>query len=802
MQRGIERLTAPASCFSRGTISAFALLIFTFCGLALEVTLIRLYSVIFLQGYVYLLISLSVAGLGFGAVWVYYANQKMQCLFFGFLSALTMLAFFAIIFVNYLSVHFLFSLIPTMLLFAGIGAATTVLFQKSSLPIPLLYGTDLFGAALGAISSVHLLNAFGAVRVIVILLVCVALSSLLVVYLFYGSVRRWTAVSMLAIAAMGALLFLDAAHLVSPRHNRLKDMSTVLADKKNNPRIVTTRWTAFGRSDLVETDNPLFKTLYIDGAAGTKMLSLKDGVIDPALERALRYEYVGGIPLLSIPEEQRIRAAVIGSGGGIDVVTLLAADYQDITAVEINPDFIKIVRDYGEYNGDIYNDNPKVEVVNEEGRTYIRSAKKRFNLIHMSLPIIKSARSIGSYALTENHLFSYEAFNEYLEALEPEGYLIVVAHYTGEAYRLVANVLKAFERKKIPAQMAMKHIVLIGRDSAPALILRKNAFTTEDAETYYGMIRTLGQEGSSNFIPHVDQHVIEYRDQETGRMKSKLMLNQLLYRLSRGDIDLGTFVDLQPENVSPVSDDSPFFYQMKKILPKEILIVLSVSITLLVSLSIFFSKSAAASTCSKKYYFIYFGILGCAYMAVEIAVIQKFILLLGHETTVLGYLLALILVSTALGSYASSAIALSEGRMKGCLLMAGAFIGMFFPLSAYVLGVQSAGPISIRLIFASIAIFPIFFVLGYPFPALLSIVKQEHSGIRLIPWMIGANSAGTMLGGCLAICIAMVWGYSYVLLTGILLYWLMAAFLVLFKYRFQLQTGFRFDLSRSKTVTS
>jgi len=801
MKKVLDQNLDSASCFRQGIMPAFALLIFSFCGLALEVSLIRLYSVIYLQGYVYLLISLSVAGLGFGAVWVYYANEKILHMFFRSLSFFPMLLFVSILGVNYLSVHFLFSLIPTILLFACIGASTTLLFQKTSLPVPLLYFADLCGAAMGAICSFYLLNAFGTVRLILLLLVFMALSSLLVVQLFYNSGKHWTVVCMFALVASGALFFLDLSHAVSPRHNRLKDMSTVLADKNNNPRIVATRWTSFGRSDLVETDNPLYKTLYIDGAAGTKMLLLKNGDIDPALERALKYEYIGGIPLLPIPEKQRENAAVIGSGGGIDVVTLLAADYKNITAVEINPDFIEIVRKYSAYNGNIYNNHPNVEVVNQEGRTYIRSANRQFDLIHMSLPIIKSARNIGSYALTENHLFTYEAFNEYLAALHPEGYLIVVAHYIGEAYRLVANAVKAFEQNNIPAQIAMRHIVLIGRDSAPALIIRKNAFTEADAEIYYGMIRTLGQVGSSNFIPYVDQHMIEHRDRETGQVKLKPMINELLYSLSRGEIDLEAFVDLQPENVTWISDDSPFFYQMKKILPKEILIVFCASIILLILLTIFFRKSPAAKIGGANTYFIYFGIIGCAFMMVEIAVIQKFVLLLGHETVVLAYLLSLILVSTGLGSYVSGTMKISDSRLKGCLLLAIAFSGVFFPLSGQALSAFTTQSIGIKLFYASILIFPLFFMIGFPFPTLLSRIKQQHSGIQLFPWVIGVNSIATMVGGCLAVCIAMLWGYSYVLIAGTLLYGAMIVFLSLFKYRLQQKAGCRFDLVRSEYMT-
>ena len=98
------------SWFTEGVIPAFTLFVLTFCGLALEVSLTRLYSVIFLQGYVYLLISLSVAGLGFGAVWVYYANEKSLQLFFQLLSLFPLLIFLLIVGVNHFATPFVFFL--------------------------------------------------------------------------------------------------------------------------------------------------------------------------------------------------------------------------------------------------------------------------------------------------------------------------------------------------------------------------------------------------------------------------------------------------------------------------------------------------------------------------------------------------------------------------------------------------------------------------------------------------------------------------------------------------------------------
>ena len=753
-----------------GVVLSVALFIISFSGLAFEVSLTRLYSVIFLQGYVYLLISLSMAGLGIGAVLVYYLTEKSLGLLFHLLVFFPLLTLALIIGVNYLTTQFTFSLIPVLLLFACIGASTTFLLQRSTISISFLYFVDLCGASAGALASFFLLNAFGAVKVIMLLAMLMSLSIGLIIY-HYFKLKRMGLIGYLVLVTLSIpLLFLDLTSLVSPQYNRLKDMSRVMAEQGKAPKIVETRWTAFGRLDLVETNNPLSKTLYIDGAAGTKMIRMENGQLDPAMKRALVYEYVGGIPLLPIPAEQREHAVVIGSGGGIDVVTLLAAKYKKIIAVEINPDFVNIVKSYGAYNGNIYNNHPGVTVVNQEGRTFIRSAHQPFDLIHMSLPIIKSARNIGSFALTENHLFTHEAFREYWNALNPNGYLIIVSHYTGEAYRLVSNIIKALEQQGINTEQAMKHMVLIGPDSTPAVILRKKAFTAADAEIHYGMIRALHQEGSSNFIPYVDQHTIQYQDQITGKVKSKPMLNKLLYQLSKGDIDLDTFIARQTENVSWISDDSPFFYQMKKKAPQEIMVVLTTAIILVVLLAAFFRHSSAGKKQDSSRYFILFGIIGSAFMMIEIAMIQKFILFLGHETLALAYLLSLILLSTGLGSYISGRLGRSKIRLNVYIVLIIFFIGIAYFASSPMQITFESSPILIKTLFSLLLLFPVFFLMGFLFPTFLTQIKAQQQGEQFVPWMIGINSLATLLGGCLAIVIAMLWGYSHVFVTGIILY--------------------------------
>ena len=229
-------------------------------------------------------------------------KNRLQ-LFFQLLSLFPLLIFLLIVGINHFATPVVYFLLPTVLLFVCIGSSTTYLFQKTCLPISLLYFTDLCGAAVGAISSFYLLNAFGAAKAIVLLLVLMSLSCGLIGHLFFRTPKYGSVIYLLVVAISITLFCLDLTHVVSPQHNRLKDMSTVLEDKQKKPRIVETRWTAFGRSDLVETDNPLLKTLYIDGAAGTKMVRMENGKVDPALKRALAYDYIGGIPLLPIPHD-------------------------------------------------------------------------------------------------------------------------------------------------------------------------------------------------------------------------------------------------------------------------------------------------------------------------------------------------------------------------------------------------------------------------------------------------------------------------------------------------------------------
>jgi hypothetical protein len=189
-------------------------------------------------------------------------------------------------------------------------------------------------------------------------------------------------------------------------------------------------------------------------------------------------------------------------------------------------------------------------------------------------------------------------------------------------------------------------------------------------------------------------------------------------------------------------------------------------------------------------------------MMVEIAVIQKFVLFWGHQTLALAYLLSLILLSTGIGSYVSGVFRMSDTMMKSSLLLIIVFIGIFFTLSGHVVNTYAVASNVVKTTLSAILIFPVFFIMGFPFPTLLARIKQKPMGIRLFPWMIGINSISTMMGGCIAIIVAMLWGYSYVLYAGMLLYGSMLSLFYLSEYSSKMRMDCDLKKASSKTVAN
>ncbi|HKK47878.1 MAG TPA: hypothetical protein VJ932_02200, partial [Alkalispirochaeta sp.] len=424
-----------------------------------------------------------------------------------------------------------------------------------------------------------------------------------------------------------------------------------------------------------------------------------------------------------------------------------------IDAIEINPDFIDLVRAQEAYAGPIYSDHERVTVHEAEGRAFLRGTSGNYDAILMSLPITKSIRNVGNYALTENYLFTQEAFSEYRDALAENGILVVVAHYRNELLRLLVNALRSFERDGIAPEDASRRIVLIGDPQNPTLVVKNEPFTTTERDVLAAIIQTIPTTRDGSYVPGVD------RPQELGTYAG-------MTALAEGSGSIDSIVAAADEDISAVVDDSPFFYQLTPGLPREVRAVAATALLLIVVLTVLFLLDSRRGGGVRDWNrrdgarFAAFALIGIGFITIEIAVLQRFIVYWQHQTLALAVVLATVLAAGGAGSLLASRLAARRLVMPLVALAVVATVAATWGLAPLLRATESAHG-GIKILVTATANLIIFLPLGTVFPTLLA--RTAHTRY---PWMIGVNSIATLAGGVVALILAMQTGYRAVFLVG------------------------------------
>ncbi|MCI0622675.1 MAG: hypothetical protein L0387_13615, partial [Acidobacteria bacterium] len=486
------------------------------------------------------------------------------------------------------------------------------------------------------------------------------------------------------------------------------------------------------------------------------------------------------------------KTLVIGAGGGRDVARALAHGSQRVVAVEINPLIARdLMRGFLREDSRRLFERPEVELVVDDARSAIQRSPEQFDVMQSTLIDTWASTAAGAFALTESYLYTVDAFEEYLRHLTPEGLLIVTRWEfvpPRQALRVVSLGRAALER--LGAKDTAAHFLVIedgqGELRKTSVLIKRSAFTALELQAAHGFLRA---------NPGV--HPVYLAD-GTASNEFAALLNAP---------DLRKFAAAYPYDVSPVDDSRPFFFfttrwsqlfsafranreDLKNNVGLFLLAVSGVAagvgvLGLLLLPRWLPSGRTAGETSAVRW--VYFLAIGVAYIVVEIAFIQRFILFMGHPTYGIVVVVFSMLVGSGLGSRWSGRLRSPDRTaIAAPLLLAIVIAGVHLVVLPALL--EFAQPFSrvVRGLLGAGILLPIGFVMGIPFPAGVRSSRSETGDS--LPWLWSANAGGSVFGTVLAVVLAMIIGIPGTALMGAMCY-LVAALSAFLAYRSGGQPG-------------
>ena len=449
--------------------------------LAYQILITRFFSVMLFYHFAFAAISLAMLGLTAGAMSVHrhkarYAAERVNVEFgrhaawFALSSVGVVIAFLyapLIVPPQYLQMALVATLIVFALPFTQGGICITLLLTRLPGSGGRLYAADLAGAAIGCIAVIGLLFVIDPVSATFWVAAGVAFAGWICVRGGNAGVVRLTSVVALALAAAAALhtgLYVSGNAHVGVFWAKGARQTDTLYESWNTFSRVRVKPLGvsppFGWS-LAHTPQIAVDQHYLDiDADAATIITRMDG--DLGKLAYLREDVINSAYLVQPAAD----VAVVGVGGGRDVLSALYFGARRITGIEINPAILDVLtRKFGDFSGHL-DRQPGVSLVNAEARSYINRSADRYDLIQISLIDTWAATAAGGLTLTENRLYTVEAWEDFYRALKPGGLLSVSRWYRpathhGEFYRLVAIAAEALTRRGVPATELPDHVIAL-----------------------------------------------------------------------------------------------------------------------------------------------------------------------------------------------------------------------------------------------------------------------------------------------------------------------------------------------------
>lgn len=784
------------------------------CVLAYEVLLTRLFTIVLWHHFAYMIISAAMLGYGASGTTLTLLREKIArhvgpvylaaAIGTAFLMPAAFLLAQQVPFnplellwdpfqLTRLLTIYLLMMLPFFCVGTGIGLILSHFGQQAG----RVYAFDIVGAGIGSVCVIGVLFLIPPHNLLIVL-TALALFAASIAAIEMRIRPRWLWVVLLGLTFLVLVAIPPDWFRVRP--SPYKDLSQAL--NITGAQVIEERSSPLGQIKVVESRRIPFRHapgmslnaleeppdqlgIFVDGD-GPSVLTRFDGRLEPLsyldqLTSALPYH------VLQRPHTGP-HVLVLGAGAGSDVLQALYHGVIMIDAVELDRNIINLVKErFHDFAGDIYT-LPQVDVHVAEARGFINATRGRYDLVQIALLDSFGVASAGVYGLSESYLYTVEAFQTYLSRLTPGGVLAITRWLTlppRDALKLFATAVAALERSGVGDPAA--RLVMIRGWKTVTLLVKNGDFTAAEIEE----IRKFCRERSFDTAYYPGMPLEEANRYNV--LAQPYFFEGATALLGR---DRQAFIDRYKFFIEPATDNRPFFFRFFKWdsvrellalreqggiplldwsypLLVATLIQAFVASVVLILAPLMASKARRALPPARVA--LYFLAIGLAFMFMEIAFIQKFILFLAHPLYAVAVVLCAFLVFAGAGSWLAGRLQKRFQRsghltiaVMAMALLALLYLAILSSLFDALIHLSETAKIAISV--GLIA--PLAFCMGMPFPTgtmRLASTRQDS-----IPWAWAINGFASVVGAVLATLLAIHLGFAAVIVLAILIYGLAA----------------------------
>lgn len=674
------------------------------------------------------------------------------------------------------------------------GLIVIRVFSAYTSQIRSLYCWDLCGAAVGAVLPAPFIPLIGPGG----LMFVAAAAGLLAAALFAASVRLRVAALIAALALISTPFVRTNGYYDFREHGNKRGVATA----RQAGSVELTRWDPIAKIDVISrprTDKKTghmrvrYKHVAYDGGSMSSGLYAFDGNY-AALRQALEDDMSNvqfhfwnrGVAVSHyLKADTGAEVLIIGSAGGQETKAALSYNPSHVDAVEMVAAVVDLVKhDYAAYIGGIFND-PRVEVRVGEGRTFLRGAQRRYDIIQMFSNHTSSSIAAGTGAMSTTYLQTAEAYIEYFERLQDDG----VLHVNHRIYpKMITTAALAW--KRMGRSDFRRHVVVYeraGLDKVPALLIKMSPWTNAEIDRLNAFMLRPGVAWDT------------WRLVENPLDPDNSFLSGDFYS---GDFPpaLAAAMDFR---ILPATDDRPYFdFLRRRIAPlkpaPERFLNVSTAMTLnaqlkrgmfpadvihffvtgagalfftvlCVFIPLLFSETGRTHWPGKWASLVYFACLGAGFIMIEFTCIQVFMKLVGFPLYTYSTVIFTLLLAAGLGSLSAKRLHIDPVNRWwtpfGGLLVCG---GLLWVVHPYLFDVCLAAPMTSRIVAAAGMLFPMSFFMGMPLP--LGILAVERQPRGAVAWAWGMNGLFTVIGGLAAAVLSIFFGFKFTLTLAFALY--------------------------------